>query len=219
MTHFLVAADAPIEIGLLARIRGDPQGAMGPDFVGEAFVAAHAIGLEDLGVPGLDADGFLEILEGESPGMVVAIAGLHEELVGEVVMGKMAIVAGGGGVMGAMPPVGVFLLHDVAVHTDLGVVRHVGKTLGGHEGIGPRAQEGPDQEAGRDAQEDERLLELHAAGSHRERCAENLGVAQLQASPPPQENRLETSVRFMQTDMHFIGFENLGVIHFNWLEV
>jgi hypothetical protein len=202
MTHFLVAANAPIEISHLARIRGDPQGAMGPDFVGEALVAAHAIGLEHLGIPGLDADGFLKPLEGEGLGVVVAVAGLHVELVDEIVLGEMAVVARGGRMVGSMPPVRVFLLHDVAVHTDLGVVRHVGKPLGGHKGIGPRPQQGPDQEAGRDTQDDERLLELHATGSHRE---------QLQAI---RENWLEISVRYMQTEMLFIGFKNLRVIHF-----
>ena len=122
MAHLLVAANAPIEIHFLARIGGDPQGAVSADLLGEIAMATDAVGLENLGIAWLDADGLLEILEGEGLGMVITVAGFHEELVGKVVMRQMTVVADGVRMVGRVPPVVVFLAHDVAVHADLRIV-------------------------------------------------------------------------------------------------
>jgi hypothetical protein len=121
---------------------------MRTDLFSEFTVAANAIGFEDLGVARLDADGFLEILEGEGLGMVVAIAGLHEELVDEVVVGQVAVVAHGVGMVRSMPPVVVLLPHDMAVHAYLRIVGQVGKPVGSDKGVSTRAKESANEEAG-----------------------------------------------------------------------
>ena len=103
------------------------------DLARHLAVAADAIGFQHLGVAGLDADGFIKILKREGLGMVIAIGGLHEILVRHVVVGQMAVVAGGLGVVRGVLPAVELLAHDVAVHADRRIVGHVGIALGVHE--------------------------------------------------------------------------------------
>ena len=122
VTHALVAADTTVEICLQRWIGRNAQGAVGGDLVSQFGVAAEAVVLQHLGIGRFDADGFHEIQEGEGLRVVVAVAGLHEELVRDVVVRQMTVVASGHFVMGAMlPPVEV-LAHDVAVHADRWII-------------------------------------------------------------------------------------------------
>jgi hypothetical protein len=151
---------------------------MGPDLLGELTVATNAVGLKHFGIPGLDADGFLEILERESLGMMVPVAGLHEELMDDIVVGQMAVVANSVRMVGGMPPVVVLLAH-------------VRETLGCDECVHSRTQEGSNQDADRDAQKNKRLLDPHDADSCWEWASAGHmepDTAQINAVPPKQEN-------------------------------
>ena len=72
-------------------------------------------------------------LEGEGGGVVVAVRGLGDVLLGE--MGRhVAVVAGGDGVVRAFAPGVVLVVHDVAVDAGPGIVGEVGEALGIAEG-------------------------------------------------------------------------------------
>lgn len=95
---------------------------MGSDRIGHLCVAAKAVALQYLRVGGYDADGLREVLQGESLGVPVAVAGLYVELVEDVLLGQMAIVAGGVSMVGTFPPTVILLAHDVTVHAGRWIV-------------------------------------------------------------------------------------------------
>lgn len=97
-------------------------------------MAPQAVLLKNGGVARLDADRLVEVLEGEAFGMVVAITGLREHFPREINR-QVAVDAGGHGVVTGLLPRVELSLHDVAVHTCLGVTTQVGKSLGITEGV------------------------------------------------------------------------------------
>ena len=99
MADGLVASDAAVEVGVLVWVGGYAEGAMGGDFFNHGSVAAEAVGFEDFGVAGFDADGFVEVLEGEGGGVVVAVGAFDEEFMEDVIVWEVAVVAGGDGVV------------------------------------------------------------------------------------------------------------------------
>ena len=50
MAHLLVAADAAVEVRLLAWVGGHTQGAVGADLLGQVPMAAEAVRFQHLGV-------------------------------------------------------------------------------------------------------------------------------------------------------------------------
>ena len=85
---------------------------------------------------------------GEIKGVPETVIGFYRVFADDIVR-RVAIVAGGDGVMAGLQPGIVLRPHHMAVGAGLGIVREIGITLGIDEGIGAKA-EGQAQQGGSD---------------------------------------------------------------------
>jgi hypothetical protein len=108
-------------------------------------VAPEAVALEDARVPRADDDRFMEILKSEALRMAVAVVGFSE-ILGDQIMGQVAIHADGRGVVAGFLPGIILRPHDVAIHAGFGVFAEIRKPLGISEG----EQADPGPETGQD---------------------------------------------------------------------
>src|SRR5258707_2246499 len=122
MSDVHVTSHAAVQIDVPARSHRGSQRSMGRNRICHFGVATKAVALQHPGIRRHDANGLREVLQGESFGVPVAVTGLYVELVENVLLGQMTIVAGGMSVMGTLPPTIVMVAHDVAVHAGRWIV-------------------------------------------------------------------------------------------------
>src|SRR5690606_32492989 len=115
------------------------------DAVDQVAVAVEARGLGDPAVDLADLDVLGVVLGRELQRVPEAVVGLVDVLVDEVVVGRVAVVAGGGVGMAALAPGVVLLVHGVALRAGGRVAAEVGHPVGVAEGEHPQAHEGPDE--------------------------------------------------------------------------
>lgn len=100
----------------------------GHDRVDEIAVANETVFLEDPGVPILDHDGLVKILERKPLRVMPSVVCLGDELRNESVR-QMAVDAASGSVVTGLGPRIVLLVHDVAVGARLGLGRKIRKAF------------------------------------------------------------------------------------------
>jgi hypothetical protein len=120
-------------------------GRAGQHRVGEVAMAGDAVGLQDVGVLGLDADRLVEVLQREALRVVPAVLGLGHVLAHEIVR-QVAVDAHGDAVVARLLPGIELRPHDVAVLAGFGVRAQVGQPFGVAEGEGAHAQQDPDRD-------------------------------------------------------------------------
>src|SRR5206468_2658 len=120
--------------------------AMPENVIDQIVMAMETIGLKNARTHGPDANRLREILQREALGVPEAVLSL-DQILGDQVMGYMAVIAGGVGVMTGLLPAVVLVAHDVAVDARLGVVAQVRKALGVVDGVGACPKRGSDQDA------------------------------------------------------------------------
>ena len=141
-----VAASAVLGGGRLRAVRGFSRCTTGGDLAHKRPVASDAVGFKHPGVLRRDPNRILDLHHRESHRMVPAIANLGGELVDGIVVRQMAIIAGGRGMMGTMPPAFVLRLHDVAVPACARIVGKIGRTVGGPKGEETGAEKNADDQ-------------------------------------------------------------------------
>ncbi len=87
----------------------------------EVLVAIQAVAVENFGAGRLDSYRLVEVLQGESLGMMIAVTCLCEPF-GKKGVWHMAVITGGYTMVASFLPTVVLLSHDVAVHTGTGVI-------------------------------------------------------------------------------------------------
>ena len=115
------------------------------------LVAAHAIGFYDSATGFFNANN-LRIAKGEHVGMSDSVFRFGGEFTDEIVR-HVAVVAGGKTVR-RDPPRIVIVFHDVAVHARLGIIEHIGISLGINERIAADSDQHPwrhDEKRGEDS--------------------------------------------------------------------
>jgi hypothetical protein len=103
----------------LGRRRAVPK-----DVVNQVMMAMDAVDLKNIQAHGAYSNRLREVLERETLGMPQAVLGLHE-ILGDGLMGDVAIVARGYRMVACLLPPVILFPHDVAVHTCLRVVAQV----------------------------------------------------------------------------------------------
>src|SRR5262245_3421131 len=120
VSHAAVAVDALRRLALAV--------AAAQDVVDEVLVAALAVALEDARVARRDLDRLVEVLEREALRVAIAVVRLRQVL-GDRVVGEMAVDAAGRAVVRPLGPRGVLVVHDVAVRAGARVGREVAEAL------------------------------------------------------------------------------------------
>ena len=100
----------------------------------QTLVTACTVVVQHFFVVRTNADGLGKILQGEAFGMPKSVF-CFGNIFREKPSGRMALITGGHCVMAGLLPAIVLLVHDVAVHANLGVFGKIGKRLGSREEI------------------------------------------------------------------------------------
>ncbi len=106
----------------------------------EIAMAHQAILLQDPRIRSFDHDRLVKILQGEALGVMPAIVGFRQ-VFAEEIMRQMAVHASGDCMMARLLPGVVLRLHDMTVHTNLGIIAQVGKPFRIQERIAADAQQ------------------------------------------------------------------------------
>jgi hypothetical protein len=106
--------------------------AVGFNGVDDGRVTFAAGLFRDGAVAGRDAQRIGKVARGEIQRVEEAVLGL-DGVFGDGAGRRVAVVAGGDRAMAGFEPCVIMFLHDVAVRAGLGIVGHVGATLGIHE--------------------------------------------------------------------------------------
>lgn len=128
-----------------AVVTGIARGSLVHDFTDHTGMTLDAIGLQDVGVAGLDADGFVEVLERKSIRVPEAVACFRQVFAHKIVR-DVAVVAGCDGMMAGLLPTVVVFAHDMALHTGTGIVAEVGRALGIPERVGAQTEDSAPQD-------------------------------------------------------------------------
>src|SRR5262245_49912052 len=134
VTHAAVAVDALRRLALAV--------AAAQDVVDEVLVAALAVALEDARVARRDLDRLVEVLEREALRVAIAVVRLRQVL-GDRVVGEMAVDAAGRAVVRPLGRRGVLVVHDVAVRAGARVGREVAEALADGESERAASRRGP----------------------------------------------------------------------------
>ena len=113
--------------------------------VGEFSVTSLACGLSNEMVVALDLNVVGKSSSGEGKRVEETVGGLDGVLAGEIVR-RMAVIAHGDGVMTALYPSGVVILHDMAVCAGFRIIGEVGVSPGVNEGVETEADEQTEQD-------------------------------------------------------------------------
>ena len=115
---------------------------------GDVFMAAAAGVFDDSMVEFRDLDRVWIPTGREVKGMPEAVIGFHG-ILAENVVGRMAVIAGGGRAVAGFQPGIVLRPHHMTIRASFGVVREIGVPLGVDKGKSAE----PDQQAQRDAEQ------------------------------------------------------------------
>lgn len=124
------------------------RAAMG-NFLYHFAMTMNAVTLQDRSVLAMNANRFVEVLQGKPFGVPEAIFRLGEILADKIV-GQMTVHATGCIMMTGLLPAVVLLSHDMAVHAGFGIATEIAEPFPVIHGICPRthanADQGPDQD-------------------------------------------------------------------------
>ena len=90
--------------------------------MGHRFVAANAVVDHDIATGFGNLNWFVEVLKGEALGVAVAMLSFDKVFADDRVVGHVAVVAGGAGVVGRIGPGVVLIVHDVTIDAGLWVI-------------------------------------------------------------------------------------------------
>ena len=125
----------------------------------DRFMTAAAGVLGDLVIELRDFDGVGIVTAGEVERVPESVIGLYGVLPDDVV-GSMAVVAGGDGMMTGFHPGVILRLHYVAVGAGRGTICEVGISFGVNKGIGAQTNRDAKEQSGRNSGDDCTLHEL-----------------------------------------------------------
>ena len=120
---------------------GPAMNRIGVDGIGDGLMASTAGSFGNFQVESGDANVVRVPAGGEVKRMEEAVAGFNGVFSGEIV-GRVAIVAGGGGMMAGFDPSIVLRAHGMAVGAGGGIVEEVGIAFGIQEGVRTETNQG-----------------------------------------------------------------------------
>ena len=113
-------------------------------FLHHLSMALDTVVLQDGSILAVNANWFVEVLQGKALGMPEAVLGFGEILANEVV-GQMTIDATGNSMVTGLLPAIVLLAHDMAVHAGFGVAAEITQPFAVIDGVRTRPCANADQ--------------------------------------------------------------------------